>query len=136
MNGRAIHTSRANEGNTEPAFCGPSEISATTIVADHNGRGPIAVRRLMARSPSSAIDFVDYTVIPPGSSIGRHQHVDSEELYLIVDGRPIVLVEAVARRLRPGDVAIVRANQCHELMNDTSDPVTLFIVQVALYTPT
>jgi mannose-6-phosphate isomerase-like protein (cupin superfamily) len=56
--------------------------------------------------------------------------VQTEELYYIVDGTPIVTVDGDSRRLSRGDVSVVRSGQWHELVNDTAQAVEIFVVQV------
>lgn len=101
--------------------------------AEHGGIGSITFRRLLASGEfSSNVEFVDSTIVPPGSTIGRHTHVGNEELYYIASGTPLVSVNGEERRLQRGDVAVVRSGQWHELRNDTSDDVEIFVVQVRL----
>jgi len=115
------------------AFVSFLETTATQRSGEHGGVGPIAFRRLLqADDFESKIDFIDTTIIPPQSTIGRHQHVGSEELYYIVRGTPRVCVEREERRLQQGDIAVVRSGQSHELINDTDSDVHIFVVQVSL----
>lgn len=98
---------------------------------EHGGDGPIEFRRLMAAPEfETNIDFLDLTVIPPGSTIGRHSHTGNEELYFIVGGAPLMRVDGVERRLGPSDVTVVRSGGWHELINDSQDDVQIFVVQV------
>lgn len=100
---------------------------------EHGGVGSITFRRLLACDQfSSNVEFVDYTIVPPGSTIGRHMHDGNEELYYIASGSPLVNVNGEERRLQPHDVAVVRSGQWHELINDTADDVEIFVVQVRL----
>lgn len=100
---------------------------------EHGGRGPIEFRRLLTSDEfESRIDFVDFTIIPPGSVIGRHAHNGNEELYLIKRGTATVRVDNEQRRVTEGDVTIVRSHQYHELVNDSAEPVEIFVVQVSL----
>lgn len=99
--------------------------------SEHGGIGPIVFRRLMEASEfSTNIDFLDLTIVPAGSTIGRHEHVGNDELYFIVAGEPLVRVDDVERRLRRSDVCVVRSGGHHELINDTQDDVEIFVVQV------
>lgn len=129
-----LHLDVHNERFMEKAsFVHANRLAASVIAAEHGGLGSIGFRRLQDGAAfGSAIDFVDFTIVPPGSTIGRHLHVGNEELYLIAEGRPFVCVGTEARRLEPGDLAIVRANESHELRNDTNESVKLFVVQVTL----
>jgi mannose-6-phosphate isomerase-like protein (cupin superfamily) len=78
------------------------------------------------------IDFVDFTIIPPGSSIGWHGHEGNEEVYFIAAGNPLVKVMNEQRRLSRGDIAVVRSEQSHELTNDTPEDVQILVFQVRL----
>ena len=97
---------------------------------EHGGQGPISFRRLMDRSQfASALDFVDFTVIPAGSSIGRHFHHGSEELYFVVNGFPLININGEESRVGPGSVTVVRSGQWHSLTNDTPSEATILVVQ-------
>ena len=112
-------------------FVSLKDVSPRTLHGNHDGNGPIAFRRLLDESDfSSPIDFVDFTIIPPGSTIGTHRHVGNDEIYFIVQGRPRVAVDGNERRLEPGAVAIVRSGQTHCLVNDSSDEVKILVIQV------
>jgi quercetin dioxygenase-like cupin family protein len=108
-----------------------ADVSPITRFAEHGGSGPILFRRLIESTAFHApVDFVDYTTIPPGSIIGRHQHVGNEEMYFVLAGQPLVTVENDAQRLAVGSLSIVRDGQSHELINDTAENVTILVVQV------
>jgi mannose-6-phosphate isomerase-like protein (cupin superfamily) len=114
-----------------PAFVRSADVPATTRTGDHGGVGSISFRRLLdAAAFASAIDFVDVSVIPPGSAIGRHDHLQNEEVYFVFSGSPKVTIDGDTRRLSRGDISIVRSGQWHELVNDTAEPVEIFVVQV------
>jgi len=98
--------------------------------AEHGGAGPISFRRLMDESQfASGLDFVDYTVIPAGSSIGKHFHVDTEEFYFVVDGTALININGREHRSGPGTLAVVRSGQWHSLTNHTHTDVTILVVQ-------
>ncbi len=40
----------------------------------HDGRGEIAFSRVRGRVPGSACNWLDLSVLPPGTSIGVHTH--------------------------------------------------------------
>ena len=65
------------------AFALPGRV----VKADHDGQGPIQFRRVYDHDDLVGIaDFVDATVVPPGSSIGEHGHERSLEIYYVVRG--------------------------------------------------
>ena len=100
---------------------------------DHGGLGSILFQRVLRREDlASAIDFVDHTVIPPGSTIGKHTHHGNEEVYFIASGRPLMRVNGEEARLEAGSLSVVRDGEWHELVNDTDVNVEILVVQAAL----
>ena len=117
-------------------FSGPKEIAAITREREHEGEGPIHFRRLLTKEDfGSPIDFIDLTTIPPGSSIGLHEHHSNEEAYLILAGNPLIEAGSEKRRLAIGDVVVVHSGEAHSLINDTETDVQIFVIQVRLKEP-
>ena len=59
-------------------------------VVAHGGKGKIDfVRPFVTSDFETNLSFIDFAVIPPGNSIGRHRHGDNEEIYFIVEGAGI-----------------------------------------------
>ena len=111
-------------------FSGVRLVHPETVVGDHGGVGPVLFRRLMDGGAFQApIDFVDYTIVPPGSSIGLHKHKGNDELYFVIEGSPIVTFADEERILQPGDIAVIRDGESHTLKNDTARDVTILVVQ-------
>lgn len=114
------------------SFADATEVHALLREREHGGEGAIWFHRLLSSEEfRSKIDFVDFTIIPPGSTIGRHTHIASEEVYFISSGSPIVKVEGEERRLVEGAVAVVHSGQSHQLINDSPHDVRIFVIQVS-----
>ena len=92
---------------TEDKFdrCNIYEVPQTATPA-HNGRGRLNFARLATRTVlSGACNFIDFTCMPPGSSIGLHTHgMDEEEFYLILEGEGRMHRDGVSFSVRPGDL--------------------------------
>ncbi|MBJ6361089.1 cupin domain-containing protein [Paenibacillus sp. MAHUQ-46] len=76
------------------------------------------------------IDFIDYIEVPPGVSIGTHQHGYNEEIYFIVEGSGTMSIEGKEYNVKSGDVIINKINGTHGLINHSSDDMKIFIFQV------
>jgi mannose-6-phosphate isomerase-like protein (cupin superfamily) len=112
-------------------FVSLEDIRCQMVNGNHGGAGDIEFRRLLEQAEfESPIDFVDYTVIPPGSTIGSHEHSGNEEIYFVVTGKPRIRVGTCERRLQRGSLAVVRSGQTHQLINDTDEPAAIFVIQV------
>jgi quercetin dioxygenase-like cupin family protein len=115
------------------AFVTLSSVEPITRYNEHLGSGSILFRQLLSSGDfQSPVNFVDYTIIPPGSTIGRHEHVGNEEMYFIASGTPLVRVNGEAMRLEKGNVTVVRSGEWHELVNDTDRDVEILVIEVGL----
>ncbi len=115
-------------------FASPDNQFAAVVPNDHGGIGDILFQRILDSTEfRSAIDFVDYTIIPPGSTIGKHEHHGNEELYFIASGNPLMRVNGEEARLHRGSLSIVRDGEWHELINDSSQDVELLVIQAGLF---
>ena len=114
-------------------FAFTDAVSAAEHRNEHGGSGSIFFQRILDSVDfQSPIDFIDYTHVLPGSSIGRHEHHGNEEIYFIAAGTPLMRVNGEEARLRRGSLAVVRDGEWHELVNDTAWNVEILVFQVGL----
>ena len=60
--------------------------------------------------------------LEPGASIGVHQHVEDEELYVIISGEGDYIDNDGKRHaMKPGDIAFCLKGESHGLVNTGSD---------------
>lgn len=75
------------------------------------------------------LDFVDFVRIPPGATIGRHQHGDNCEWYVITQGTGTMWFKGEELQVKPGDVLMNPANGEHGLVNDSQEDIHLVVIQ-------
>lgn len=101
-------------------------------VVAHGGDGTILFRRVLEGAVfHGPWNFVDYAVVPPGSSIGLHRHRGNEELYLILEGEGTMHLDGEEFPVRAGHVVVNRDGGTHGLRNESDGPLRLFVVEVA-----
>lgn len=88
-----------------------------------------AYRAFDRRSHLKTLDFIDFVRVPPGATIGRHQHGDNCEWYVITEGQGRMWFMGEERTVKPGDVLMNPANGEHGLVNDTEGDVHLVVIQ-------
>jgi mannose-6-phosphate isomerase-like protein (cupin superfamily) len=99
----------------------------------HEGIGQILTQRVEGSKPSRGANFIDLTVLPPGTSIGIHRHgPENEELYIVVSGHGRMLLDGKEFDVGPGDVVVNSALGQHALRNLGSEPIKLVVVEVPL----
>lgn len=96
----------------------------------HAGIGRIQVCRAYDRKQqANAIDHIDFVVIPPGATIGRHCHGDNTEWYVIMAGEGEMLFQGNLIQVAPWDVIVNPPYGEHALVNNSSQDIHLVVFQ-------
>ena len=87
------------------------------------------IRPLMDRT-TSEIELCSLAeeVLPPGASVGRHHHLETEEVYYLLAGRGRMTVGAEMREVETGDAVFIPRGQTHTLENTGTEPMTILLV--------
>ena len=98
----------------------------------HNGDGLIKSTRIAAKGElSSACNFIDYTCIPPNTSIGTHTHSeDNEEFYLILEGSGVMFLNGETFTVTAGDLIRNPPSGTHGLMNPGPAEIKLLVFEL------
>jgi mannose-6-phosphate isomerase-like protein (cupin superfamily) len=98
----------------------------------HDGRGEIAFSRVRDRSPGSACNWLDFSVVPAGASIGVHTHdPDDEEIYIVISGRGRMTLGGETFIVESGDVIVNPPSGTHGLENIGNTELRLVVVDIA-----
>lgn len=62
--------------------------------------------------------------LEPGTTIGEHAHPNTEDLYLILEGHGLGVLNGQRFPVGPGDLFLVKAGGSHGLINDSERPLT------------
>ncbi len=93
------------------------------------GEGPALCRTLLTPQSApegSAFCAMGINVLPPGSSIGLHQHPDNEEIYLILSGAGLYLDnEGNSHPVRAGDAALCPKGESHGIINSGAEDLMM-----------
>lgn len=100
-------------------------------VKSHGGKGNIEFARIFSNwDERSHIDFIDYAVLPPNTSIGYHCHTGNEEVYFIFKGQGEMQLQNDVFTVKPGDVIVNRNLSSHGLVNNSNEEIHVFVMQV------
>ena len=78
------------------------------------GNGEFECRYLVEEGENEhGLQFLHDDTLDPGASFGTHRHLDSEEIYLILEGEGEAWVDDERWPIGPGDVVTLRKGQSH-----------------------
>jgi len=67
-------------------------------------------------------------VLPPGSIVGRHFHLETEEIYYVLSGTGRMTVGTEVRDVGPGDAVFIPREHTHTLENTGHVSMTILLV--------
>lgn len=103
----------------------------------HDGLGTLVCRHVLQAGDSAVgIQFMHDDTIPPGVSIGEHLHTGEEEIYFLVEGSGLMILDGVRHPFNPGDVSLVQHGHTHGLINTGPTPMRLLVLCVRPPNPT
>jgi quercetin dioxygenase-like cupin family protein len=109
--------------------------AAFADIRAHDGSGLVRAARVLGR-PDGPLRFVDLVVLPPGTTIGSHEHGDDEELYVVIEGEGVMTLDGRSFAVTAGDVVANPPRGRHGLRNDSDRDLRIVVVDVAPITPT
>ena len=67
-------------------------------------------------------------ILPPGAAVGRHHHLETEEIYYILHGLGRMTVGTQTRDVSAGDAVFIPLGHAHTLENTGTEPMTILLV--------
>jgi mannose-6-phosphate isomerase-like protein (cupin superfamily) len=67
-------------------------------------------------------------VLPVGAKVGRHHHIETEEIYYILRGSGQMTVGEEVRAVGAGDAIFIPRGHTHTLENNGQEPMTILLV--------
>lgn len=97
-----------------------------------NGGSPVEREMFMA------VEYMDLHILQPDCGIGIHRHRDNQEVFLLMQGKGLMIVGDWCRfgprerafeihTMLPGDLTLCKTGQLHALYNSTDQPSQLFM---------
>lgn len=95
------------------------------------------IRPLIDRT-TSAVELCSLAeeVLPPGARVGRHHHIETEEIYYVLGGRGSMTVGDESREVSAGDAVFIPRGFTHTLENNGTEPMTILLVCGPAYSQT
>ncbi|MBL7076340.1 MAG: cupin domain-containing protein [Kiritimatiellae bacterium] len=99
--------------------------------AMRGGEGSVEIRHFITREEWTAnTRLCAELTLPPGASIGSHQHLREDEVYIIASGAGLIDDGSGEERVAVGDAILTGNGETHTIRNDGDEPLTLIAVIV------
>ncbi len=98
----------------------------------HNGKGLAKSVKIFGENDfETNLKYVSFTSLPPGTSIGFHDHNDKrEKVYTILNETGIFTLNKEEKKVKSGDVILTKPGFSHGLKNNSSEALDVFIFWV------
>lgn len=106
-------------------------LPSATIERCHKG-GMVFLREVFNKKLlESGFNFLHYSLIPPGSTIGTHQHINNEEIYIILEGQGLMFLNEQPFNIKAGDAILTKHGDTHALVNNSESDISILVVEAA-----
>ena len=88
--------------------------------AHEDPANPGVLKRVIATHSdliSGQIMMVNWSRLPGDSSFQRHYHEDMQEVFVLINGKVRMTIDAESVEMHPGDTVIVEPREIHEMNN-------------------
>lgn len=102
----------------------PSEMRVEKRDKMRGGEGTVTIVHLFEKEEfGSKTRLCAKLVLPPGASIGEHQHEGEDEVYLVTKGSGLLRDGLSESRVSAGDAILTGKGQSHSIHNDRAGPL-------------
>jgi mannose-6-phosphate isomerase-like protein (cupin superfamily) len=92
------------------------------------GMGKALAVDYLAPDEMAGILMASRITLAPGASVGEHLHPETEELYLVLEGKGMGFLDGESFEVGPGDAWLCKAGHTHGLANPGPVPLAFFAV--------
>jgi mannose-6-phosphate isomerase-like protein (cupin superfamily) len=96
------------------------------------GSGEVAIRHYFKKDEINApCRFCVQLTLAPGTEIGPHEHIDEDEIFIIQQGKGVVIDDGKEVKVEAGDSILTGKRASHSIRNidDTDLLITAIIIQ-------
>ena len=103
------------------------------LVNCHGGKGSLDWTEILVDgdSKSGKIRFIHDDILPPGTSVGVHQHDSEEEYYYVLSGKGITTLDGEEFEVKEGDLTGVFPGGSHGLENRSDNDLRVLVICVS-----
>ena len=94
----------------------------------HDGIGTLHLHTILTGGEGIPATFMHDDILDPGVTIGEHLHENSSEIYFVVEGDGIMIVDGKEHPISAGDVSWCSPGHSHGIINSSGKTMRLLVV--------
>ena len=107
------------------------EFPLMTGTGSHDGVGAVHIGWAIERGESEVgLQFVHDDTLEPGVTIGEHFHADSEEVYHLLEGEGVLILDGIEHPFAARDISLLRRGHSHGVRDTGAGPMRLLVWQL------
>ena len=104
----------------------PSNMRVETKEKMRGGMGTVTIVHLFEKEEfGSKTRLCAKLILPPGASIGEHQHDGEDEVYIVTKGSGLLYDGSSESRVSVGDAILTGKGQSHSVRNDSAESLEI-----------
>ena len=101
------------------------ELPTAVREAIRGGTGRAWLQEMLGAGEMSGVASLSHLTLEPGATIAEHPHKGTEELYIVLGGQGVGLLDGARVAIGPGSFWVVRDGHTHGLENAPDAPLEL-----------
>jgi len=99
----------------------------------HGGKGVLDWTLVLGdeETKGKRLNFIHDDVLPPGASVGPHEHMDDEEYYYIISGKGMMVLDGEKFEVKAGDITAVFSGLSHGLENNGTEDLRVIVISIS-----
>ncbi len=99
----------------------------------HDGQGLCPHAMVFSGDEIDApVQFINYTIIPPGASFGPHEHGRDNEFYVVLSGSGVYSENGKETAVEAGDIIMNTPCGIHGIRNTGNEDMPLLVFEVSI----
>lgn len=109
------------------------DTGSASLVYGVHGTDGVSGWKCFTRRTGLAGDWeaIEWARLPPGGISGEHVHTRTEELYFIISGQGVILLNGNRSPVRAGDLVLTGVGATHGLVNTGDEELRWLVIEVS-----
>jgi quercetin dioxygenase-like cupin family protein len=101
------------------------ELPTAVREAIRGGSGRAWLQEMLLQDDMNGVAALSHLTLEPGATIAEHRHEGSEELYIVLSGHGVGMLDGARVTIGPGSYWVVRDGHTHGIENAPGTPLEL-----------